>query len=385
MRIGINTLFLIPGEVGGSETYLVQTLMAMAEHHADVALVLFTNRENDIFLQNLLGRHFQVSFHLLNFQARNRPQRILREQLHLPWAARRSGVDVLWSPGYTAPVFCFCPQAVSILDMQYKSHPEDLSFAARLVTDNLVRLAVRRCRKVLTISNFSRREILQYTSAKPEQLHVTHLAADPAFTPTASMSTIRSSISYILPPEIPYLLCVANTYPHKNVAALVRAFGSIQDLVAHHLVLVGKPRRGEPDVALALRRLSDPARVHRLQGVDRPTLIALYQGAELFVFPSLYEGFGLPVLEAMTAGTPVLATRMGSIPEVGGNYVQYFSPKAENDMAQRILAMLSMTNNKFKQTILRAQEHANTFSWEQTARETMACLKEIAIHEKQTT
>jgi glycosyltransferase involved in cell wall biosynthesis len=376
MRIGVNTLFLIPGEVGGSETYLVQTLLAMVEHHPDVQPVLFTNLENDPVLRKTFRRFPQVTFHSLTFHARNRPQRILREQLHLPLAARRSGVDVLWSPGYTAPAFCFCPQAVSILDMQYKSHPEDLSFAARLVTDILVRLAVRRCQKVLTISNFSRREILQYTSAKPEQLHVTQLAADPAFTPTASMSTIRSSISHILSSDIPYLLCVANTYPHKNVAALVTAFDRIQNRVPHHLVLVGKPRRGEPEVVQALKRVRKE-RVHRLEGVDRQTLIALYQGADLFVFPSLYEGFGLPVLEAMTAGTPVLTTRMGSIPEVGGDCVEYFDTQSEEDLENRILEMSGVDQGKRRKMVTRAGERAATFSWQRTAGETLACLRSV--------
>lgn len=382
MRIGVNTLFLIPGEVGGSETYLVQTLPAMVQIQADIRLTLFTNLENDSFFRKLLGHSPRISFQLLPFQARNRPHRILREQLHLPLAVRRSNVDVLWSPGYTAPICCHVPQAASILDMQYKSHPEDMSLAARLATDILVRLAVRRCRAVLTISKFSKSEILQYTSAKPEEVHVTHLAADRAFTPTTSQIVIRHTVSHILPIDTPYLLCVANTYPHKNVAALVRAFGRIQDQIPHHLVLVGRPRRGAPEVAAALGRLPDAGRVHRLQGVDRPTLIALYQAADLFVFPSLYEGFGLPVLEAMTAGTPVLTTRMGSIPEVGGDCVAYFTPENEGDMHRRILALLSLPEKQRARMIIRAQDRAADFSWERTARQTLNHLRRALGHER---
>ncbi len=376
MHIGVNTLFLIPGEVGGSETYLVQTLVAMVENHADIRVTLFTNLENDPLFRKLFGHSPQVSFQLLPFQARNRPHRILREQLHLPLAVRRSGVDALWSPGYTAPIYCHVPQVVSILDMQYKSHPEDMSLAARLATDNLVRLAARRCRAVLTISEFSKTEIARHTSATPQRVHVTYLAADPAFKPRTHPAASLDSISRILPPDIPYLLCVANTYPHKNVTALVRAFGRIQDRLPHHLVLVGKPRRGEPEVAATLRRLSDPARVHRLHGVDRPTLIVLYQCADLFVFPSLYEGFGLPVLEAMTAGTPVLTTRMGSIPEVGGDCVEYFDPQSEGDLERRILEILALDRGKRQHLITRAGERAATFSWKRTAEETLACINE---------
>jgi glycosyltransferase involved in cell wall biosynthesis len=377
MHVGVNTLFLIPGEVGGSETYLVQTLLAMAANHAGTRLTLFTNLENDAFLRQIFGTFPQVAFQRLPFQARNRPHRILREQLHLPWAVRRTNVDVLWSPGYTAPAFCPCPQAVSILDMQYKSHPEDMSLAARLVTDILVRLAARRCNDILTISEFSRSEILHYTSAKPERVHVTHLAADPAFMPTTHPSVLQDSILRILRPDTPYLLCVANTYPHKNVAALIRAFGLVQDRIPHHLVLVGKPRRGEPDVQKALLHSPAPDRVHRLQGVDRKTLISLYQDADLFVFPSLYEGFGLPVLEAMMAGTPVLTTRRGSIPEVGGDCVEYFNPQSEEDLNNRIQKLTDMPPNKRREMITRAGERAASFSWKRTAGETLACLKSV--------
>lgn len=377
MRIGINALFLIPGEVGGSETYLVQTLLAMAREHPQVKLVLFTNQENDPFLRQHLECFPQVSFQLLPFRASNRYARILREQFQLPFLVKTSGVNILWSPGYTAPILCPVPQAVSILDMQYRSHPEDMTFLARVVTDILVRLAARRCNAILTISEFSKSEILQYTSAKPEQVPVTYLAADPAFTPCLPIVEIRRGLSHILPPEIPYLLCVANTYPHKNVAALVRAFGRIQDRIQHHLVLVGKPRRGEPAVSQALAHVPDPARVHRFQGVDRDALIALYQGAGLFVFPSLYEGFGLPVLEAMTAGVPVLTTRMGSIPEVGGDCVEYFDPWSEGDLGRRIVEMAGLQGLERQKAIHLAQERAASFSWARTATETMACLRDM--------
>lgn len=376
MHVGVNTLFLIPGEVGGSETYLVQTLLAMAANHADTRLTLFTNLENDAFLRQIFSAFPQVAFQRLPFQARNRPHRILREQLHLPWVVRRSGADVLWSPGYTAPLLHPCPQVVSILDMQYKSHPEDLTLTARLVTDILVRLAVRRCRAVLTISKFSKSEILQYTSAKTEGVHVTHLAADQTFTPTSPIQAIRESISHILPSNIPYLLCVANTYPHKNVAALVRAFSRIQEKIPHHLVLVGKPRRGEPDVLQALER-APKDRVLRLQGVDGQTLIALYQGADLFVFPSLYEGFGLPVLEAMTARVPVLTTRMGAIPEVGGDCVEYFGLQSEAGLERRILEISALEQKKRREMITRAEDRSTTFSWKRTAGATLACLRSV--------
>ena len=132
MRIGVNTLFLIPGEVGGSEVYLRETLSAMV-HRAEreVAWVIFTNRENDQMWRETLHAGGAVQFCSMDFSAANRVARVLREQFGLPSAARRAGLDVLWSPGYTAPLRCPCPQVVTLLDMQYRSHPDDFSWPAR--------------------------------------------------------------------------------------------------------------------------------------------------------------------------------------------------------------------------------------------------------------
>lgn len=378
MRIGVNTLFLIPGEVGGSETYLLQTLLAMAQHHADVEIVLFTNQENDPFLRAHLHDFPPVSFHPLTFQARNRTHRILREQVHLPWAVSRSGIDVLWSPGYTAPLFCPCPQAVSILDMQYKTHPEDMTFPTRLATDILVQMGVKSSQAILTISNFSRSEILQHTRANDANIEVTPLGVDPAFNPTVPLPIIRAGIAHIVPPEIPYLLCVANTYPHKNIAHLVAAYARMQTRIAHHLVLVGNPRRGERAVTQALCSAPEPHRIHRLRGVDRSTLIALYQGAEIFIFPSLYEGFGLPVLEAMMAGTPVLTTRMASIPEVGGDCVWYLDPSPTTALDAAIQELLDLSPDQRQTRVDAARNRARAYTWRDTSTATVQCLRRIA-------
>ncbi|TFG89572.1 MAG: hypothetical protein E4H15_09070 [Syntrophobacterales bacterium] len=176
MRIGVNTLFLIPGEVGGTETYLREVLLAMAKSFVDVEWVLFTNRENDGYLRRIFGEFPQFAFHPLPLRAMNRYARIIREQIDLPFRVAVSRVDVLWSPGYTAPFFVPCPQVVTIPDMQYRRYPEDLTFPARIATDILVRMAVKRCRCILTISEFSRREILTFTHAREETVRAVHLA-----------------------------------------------------------------------------------------------------------------------------------------------------------------------------------------------------------------
>jgi glycosyltransferase involved in cell wall biosynthesis len=378
MKIGVNTLFMIPGEVGGTETYLRETLLAMAECYPNIMWVLFTNQENDDYLKRFLGKFPNFDFNPLSLRAINRYARIIREQIDLPFRVAASRVNLLWSPGYTAPVFSPCPQIVTIPDMQYKRYPEDLTFMSRIATDILVRMAVRRCRNVIAISEFSRQEILKFTRTREDSVYAVHLAADLAFARFIPDDIKRKKLGNLLSSEKPYILCIANTYPHKNVHALIYAFSRIMDKIPHQLVLIGKPRLGEPEVQKSLLSISDKSRVKRILRVDYEDLFALYQGADLFVFPSLYEGFGLPVLEAMMSGIPVVTTRCGSIPEVGGENVCYFDPADLSDLSEKILEVLSWSDNYRTAWTEKARKRALQFSWNKTASDTVECFKKAS-------
>lgn len=367
MRIGINTLFLIPGEVGGSETYLLETLRALATTEPDLEFLLFTNLENDAFLCERFDDFPNVDFHLLPFHARNRVTRILREQIDLPRSVQNSAVDVLWSPGYVAPLRAPCPQVVSILDMQYMSHPADLSWPAWLATHTLVMQNAKRCNHILTLSEFSKREIVRHTGVAPEKVTPTLLAAATDFFIPLPLEALAHLRHEVLGFDQPFILCVANTYPHKNVHRLIGAYGTLARDIPHRLVLEGQPRRGEHLVQAALEQLPDRDRVMRLEHVDRPTLLALYQAADLFVFPSLYEGFGLPVLEAMASGTPVVAMRQASVPEVGGETIGYAEHNDTAELAARIRESLQFDTETRAVRIAAARARAQTFSWERTA------------------
>ncbi|MDD4869619.1 MAG: glycosyltransferase family 1 protein [Kiritimatiellae bacterium] len=367
MKIGINTLFLIPGEVGGTETYLRQTLLAMAEYFSDVPLVLFTNRENDSVLKEDLGQFSQVTFVMLDFGATKNYTRILREQVELPGKVRSAGVDVLWSLGYTAPFFSPCPQVVTIHDMQYKTYPQDPSLRARILIDLLVKIATKRCDRVIAVSHFSKDEIVKYTGVSPDKVDVVYEAANPAFGEVVPLEKRKQLLSVLIPVDKPYILSVSNTYSHKNIHALVKAFGEIMGKIPHNLVLVGRPRQGEGEVQKALSSISDKSRIFRLQKLSMERLVSLYQGCDIFVFPSLYEGFGLPVLEAMMAGVPVLTTKKGSIPEVGGDGVRYFNPGDGNDLSAKILETLNLPQQEKSALIVRAKEIAKGYYWKWTA------------------
>ena len=367
MRVGVNTLFLIPGEVGGSETYLVESLRALAQREPALDLVLFTQRENDAYLRGVLGRWARIEFAPLRFRAANRAARIVREQIQLPAAARRARVEVLWSPGYTAPLWASCRQVVTIHDMQYRRHPADLAWPALLATHVLVTWAALRCQRILTPSDFSKQEVVRYTRVAPEKVTPVLEAAAAEYFEPVPPAALAARRREVLGFQQPFILGVANTYPHKNVHRLIEAFGALAHEIPHRLVLVGQPRRGEARVQAARAKLPDAARVTRLERVSRQELVALYQAADLFVLPSLYEGFGLPVLEAMAAGAPVVALRRTAIPEVGGDAIAYAERDDAAELAARMRELLRLDAGARAAWIARARDRARSFSWDRAA------------------
>lgn len=375
VRIGINSLFLIPGEVGGSETYLTETLREMLRASPDCAFTVYTNIENHSYFSERFSDFQNIQLQPVQLKARNRLNRIVKEQTALPHLTTKNDTDVLWSPGYTSPLFIRCPQVVSVLDMQYRRFPEDLSLAARAATRLLVPAAIRCSTSIITISEFAKSEILHFVDVRPDKIHVTPLAPGA----TACDMPTADTITRLTGSNEPYLLCVANTYPHKNVHTLINAFTLLAGNIPHRLVLVGRPGRGEEQARAATERSSAKERILRLDYLPRSDLEALYAAADAFVFPSLYEGFGLPVLEAMIMGTPVITTRCGSIPEVAGEHVVYCDDVTPACIASKIQLIVKMDVAARRLLITKARNHAmSTFSWQRTAAMTLECLTRAA-------
>ena len=368
MKIGVNTLFLVPGDVGGTEIYLRNNLKEMVSLCPEHIFVIFTNRENHEILMGDLDGRGNVLFRQVPVRAARRPLRIIAEQTLLPLSVYRSGVDLLWSPGYTAPFLVHCPQVVTIHDLQYKTYPEDMSRIERWTLDFLVRGACRQCQKVIAVSDFSKRELVRFNFVREDAVEVVYEGVDTRFE-TASDLPLTEINGRTIPQ--PYILCVAHSYPHKNVHILVEAYAAIQHEIPHHLVLVGKPRRGEERLQGALKKVSDLGRVHRLDnGVNFTDLLSLYGNADLFVLPSVYEGFGLPVAEAMMAGVPVVTTSCGSLPEVGGKFVSYIAETNYMELARTIHFCLSLTTENRNHLVDEAREWARRFNWRKSSIET---------------
>lgn len=288
----------------------------------------------------------------------------IAEQVEL---ARRmpAGVDAFWSPHYNIPLFHRARLVVTVHDVFHLAMPQ---FAPRLAQRAYARLMFdavgRRADAILCDSEFTRRELRRFVPGVRVEPVVTHLGVDPVWR-EATGSARRGR---------PYVLFVGNVKPHKNLVRLVQAFGRIRDDVPHDLLVVGRRegfRTADADVA----RMADglDGRVAFTGEVPFAELRALVAGADVLVAPSLYEGFGLPPLEAMAVGCPVLVANAASLPEVCGDAAVYCDPLDVTDIGEKLRAMLADGALRDTQRA-RGRAHVERFTWERCAGETLAVL-----------
>jgi len=188
-------------------------------------------------------------------------------------------------------------------------------------------------------------------------------------------------VSTLLGLKRPYILFVGNLKPHKNVRTLLRAFAEIRvrKNLDHHLLILGDDRKWKASLVSECGQLGIKEHVHFVPQAAYEELPWVYGAADLFVMPSLIEGFGLPVLEAMACGTPVVCSRAASLPEVGGNAVDYFDPSSEDDLAAALERVLG--SHELQQTLrCRGFERVKLFPWSQTARQTLDLYRSV-LHE----
>ena len=315
-RIGLNLLFLVPDETGGSEIYVRNLVPKLTEVRPELEFVAFVNRES-------AGADLGVSEVVeVNVSGRSRARRVLAEQRRLPRLAREHGIDLLHSPGTSAPRRPGVVSAVTILDVIYARHPEAHTLPMRLGMRVIVPWAARAADRVITISHSAAAEIEEELSVPKERIDVTPLGGRP-IGPATPEPELRGRHGL---GEAPLILSVSARRPHKNLSRLIEAFAGIPADPAPLLVLPGYETPFEDDLRRRARELSVGERVRFLGWVSDEDLEGLYAATVFFAFPSLAEGFGLPVLEAMQRGVPVASSAAGPLTELGGDAVRYFDP-----------------------------------------------------------
>lgn len=286
-------------------------------------------------------------------------------------------IQVCWFPWNRVDWEPDCPAAVTIYDVAPFTdfHPQN-----RHLADDQNRLlqAAEKADRIITTSNFSRIEMHRHLNCDISQVDVVHLGHDPVFH-AHSNQYLDPFFAERIGAE-PYILYVGNTEPRKNLAGLLEAFMLLENQVQSRLLLVSaKPAaptwtdriRGKVDpLSGTISRLE--ARLIWLEGIDDATLAELYRRSQVFVMPSYYEGFGLPLLEAMACGASTAAARAASLPEVGGEVPYWFNPEDPVDIARAIMEAIDNPNAEF------GPDRAQDFSWEKSAKELSTILEQMA-------
>jgi glycosyltransferase involved in cell wall biosynthesis len=300
----------------------------------------------------------------------------LRQHVTVRRLARRLRLDLYHSPYYGMPLAMPCPVVLSLHDLIPWLHPESTPAHSALPYKLLVKLAAKRAEAVLVLSRASRRDVIAVLGADPAQVHVVQPAADAAFSPCGA-DAVRA-LAKRLRLDRPYVLYLGINKPHKNLVRLIEAWAMLPGelLAGHCLVLAGPEDARYPEARLAARRWGLEGDVRFLGPISDGDLPALYSGAEAFVFPSRYEGFGLRAREAMACGAPVACSRSSSLPEVVGDDALLFDPEDVDDLRAALRRLL--TEPDLRQRLAQAgPQRAAQFSWERAAHETLAIYRRV--------
>jgi len=365
LRVGVDVTAMPPQRAGaGNYMYrLVEGLLGLETRHEFVVFVRPTDRD--------AWGAFPPPHRIEPVGAAGWvATRLIWEQTVLPVLARRLRLDLLHSTHYSSPLARRVPSVVTFCDMTFVQRPEVHVPVKRLLFPWLMRASVARARRLIAISESTRRDMLVTYALEPERVVTVPLAAGPQWRPQPAEQVREIAARYGLEPRR-YVLYVGVLEPRKNVHRLVEAFARIAAARPGLVLALGGKRGWMADaVDAAIARAGLGERIRRLGYVANADLPPLVGGAAAFVYPSLYEGFGLPVLEAMSCGAPVITTNVSSMPEVAGDGALMVEPEDVGALASAIERVLD--DRAFAADLgRRALAAASRFSWARCARETV--------------
>ena len=355
----------VGAKLGGNETYAINLIEALAEIDHDNFYTLYVTKEPAIERFANRWPNFRVRRTLPHTP-------LVRIPITLTHELRRHPVDVLHVQ-YTAPPFAPCPIVTTIHDLAFEHLPQTFNRRSWMQLRLTVRHTARRAAHIITVSEYSRDDISATYGVEAERITVTPEAAAAHFAPVTSESELkRVRKSYGIQRD--YILSLCSIQPRKNLVRLIEAYSDLRqshpDALLPQLVLAGKKGWLESEIFRSAERSPFKSDILFTGYVPDNDLPALYSAAICFAYPSYFEGFGLPVLEAMQCGTPVIAADRTSLPEIVGNAGILFDPFSKEEL---IKAMARLIDDRSVRAALRLQgiERAKLFNWSATARSTL--------------
>lgn len=304
------------------------------------------------------------------------PRETYWDQVVVPRVAARYGLDVLFNPHLTVPRRGRFRKVTVLHNVEYHTVPGVYTWRMRAWWFALERLILPAADRVISPSLAMTADLARYVRYPITRVRTIHHGVSDKFrVETDPERLARARATYRLPDR--FILFVGRLYPQKNFAVLARALALVRHAIPHRLVVVGRPRyKFAGDIAL-LERLGIADRVAFLHHVPNDDLPLVYNLADCFVYPSLYESFGLAQVEAMACGCPVIGANAGAVPEVAGDAALLFDPRRPEELAEAILAVTGNPDLR-RDYARRGLDRARQFSWERTARQTLEVFRELA-------
>jgi glycosyltransferase involved in cell wall biosynthesis len=301
----------------------------------------------------------------------------LLQQLTVRRALGDLRAEVYHTPYYSMPYSPGVPTVLTVHDLIPMRVPQHVTARARYLFPVLMRLALHAADRVIVPSESTRRDLVELFDMDATEITVSGAAIDNRFSPAPPVAIDRLRKRYGLPEH--FTLYLGTNKPHKNLVGLVEAWSLVHertDLASWKLVIAGRWDPRYPSVLNRVRQLRLDEQVLFLGPIEEPDLPALYSAADLFVYPSLYEGFGFPVLEALACGVPVACSATSSLPEVAGAAARYFDPTDAEDVAS---VLLDLMNDDSARNLLRqaAADQVSKFSWQETALRTLSVYESL--------
>ena len=330
------------------------------------------------FLSDQVFQEPSLRLHLSRLPTHRPVVRILWEQFIQPLALRRAGVDLLHALAFVAPLAAPCPFIVTVYDLSFLRYPEAFRPLNRWYLTQFTAHSVKRARAVITISESTRQDVINFLGVSPDRVYPVYCGTDQKFRPLPAPEVEAFKKARQLPDN--FILYLGTLEPRKNVDGLIRAYAHWRERepAAPPLIVAGGKGWYYNKIFELVESLNLAEAIHFPGYISHEELPLWYNAASLFVYPSFFEGFGLPVLEAMACGTPVITSTVSSLPEVAGRdgAARLVNPTEHETLAEAMARLMADADLRASMSE-RGLAQAAKFRWEKTARETVAIYQKV--------
>jgi len=374
MKIGINARYIQRKTITGIENYILNLILNLKKIDKNNNYYLFFEKDRQIPIDFICDKNFKAV--IPKFPTKNQIERIVLNQILLNSCIRKSRLDLFHEPFFTSPFFKTCPTIITVYDIGCYIHPEFFDLKTKLYFNILVQRSIKNADCIITISDSAKKDMVNYLKIEPDKIEIIYAGLDNNFIKINSESKLKNvKIKYNISKD--YILHVSFISPRKNLINLIKAFDIFKKNTKEgiQLVIAGGKVWNSKKVFELVKSLKLEKDIIFTDHVPKEDLIILYSYAILFIYPSIYEGFGLPTLEAMSCGCPVITSKLSSLPEVCGDAALYINPYDVEGMAAAILN-LTIDDSLKKLLIIKGFKNIKRFDWVKTA------IKTLKIYER---